>query len=50
MSNQITGDSLELLFEMLDEEELMESMFDAETDNVLAEVCTFLYNLSVEQF
>ena len=38
MSNQITGDNLELLFEMLEEEELMDSMFDAETEKILAEV------------
>ena len=38
MSNQITGDNLELLFEMLEEEELMDAMFDAETDDFLAEV------------
>ena len=38
MATEITGDSLELLFEMLDEEELMDSVFDAETDKILAEV------------
>ena len=38
MATQITGDSLELLFEMLEEEELMDKVFDAETDKILAEV------------
>ena len=38
MANEVTGDSLDLLFEMLEEEELMEAMFDAETDDIIAQV------------
>ena len=38
MANEVTGDSLDLLFEMLEEEGLMEAMFDAETDDIIAQV------------